>query len=61
MQVVAVNMDMVRPRIKEMPKPLTGPVPNWKRKSAATTAVTLPSKMAENALSYPWSMASRAP
>ncbi len=52
-------METKRPRMREMPNPLTGPVPNWNRNSAAVTVVRLPSRMAEKALSYPWSTARR--
>ena len=48
---IAVNIDTVNPSIKLMPKPFTGPVPNWNKKTAAMMVVRLPSKMAEKAFS----------
>ena len=47
------------PTISVTAKPLTGPVPNWKRKSAVMTVLTLESMMALIACLKPSSIASR--
>src|SRR5690606_7652733 len=43
---IAVNIDAMTPRIRVTAKPRTGPVPNWKRKSAVSTIVTFESMIA---------------
>ena len=53
----AVNIDARRPIVRVTAKPLTGPVPYENRKKAATSVVTLQSRIVEKALPNPCSTA----
>ena len=55
----AVIIEATMPMISVTAKPLTGPVPNWKRKSAVSTVLTLESTMAFMACLNPSSIARR--
>ena len=55
----AVIIEATMPRISVTAKPLTGPVPNWKRKSAVSTVLTFESTMAFMACLNPSSTDSR--
>ena len=55
----AVIIEAMMPMIRVTAKPLTGPVPNWNRKSAVSTVLTFESTMAFMACLKPSSIASR--
>ena len=55
----AVNMLARMPMDRVTAKPLTGPVPNWKRKSAAIRVVMFASRIVPKARANPVSMAAR--
>ena len=53
----AVKTEIRRPMISVTAKPLTGPVPNWKRKIAEMTTVMCVSMIVANAFEKPFSIA----
>ena len=53
----AVKTEISRPMISVTANPLTGPVPNWKRKTAEMMTVMCVSMIVAKALENPFSMA----
>ena len=56
---IAVIIEATMPMMSVTAKPFTGPVPNWKRKSAVSTVLTLESMIAFIACLNPSSTARR--